>query len=90
MPTVHLLIKGKVQGVFYRQTAKETADAEGITGWVRNTNSGDVEVTASGNKEALQAFINWCHVGPARSKVEEVKVTPIPDQLFEKFEVKRG
>ena len=90
MPTVRLLIKGKVQGVFYRQTAKETADAKGITGWVRNTDDGNVEIAASGNKDALQAFIDWCHVGPARAKVEEVDVTPLSDQLFETFEVKRG
>jgi len=90
MPTVHLLIKGKVQGVFYRQTAKEVADAEGIKGWVRNTENGDVEVIASGSKEALQAFIDWCNIGPTRAKVEDVQVTPVADQYFKAFEVKRG
>ena len=90
MPTVHLLIKGKVQGVFYRKTAKDVADSEGIKGWVRNTGDGDVEITASGSEVALQAFIDWCHVGPARAKVEKVNVTPVADQSFENFEVKRG
>ncbi|TKK70188.1 acylphosphatase [Ilyomonas limi] len=90
MPTVHLLIKGKVQGVFYRKTAKEIAETEGITGWVRNTGNGDVEVMAGGSEEALQAFIDWCHVGPVRAKVESVAITHVPDQLFETFEVKHG
>lgn len=90
MPTVHLLIKGKVQGVFYRKTAKETADAKGITGWVRNTGDGNVEITASGSEAALQAYINWCHKGSASAKVQEVKVTNIADQQFKSFEVKRS
>lgn len=90
MPTVHLLIKGKVQGVFYRQTAKEVAIANGITGWVRNTEEGDVEITASGSENALKAYINWCHDGPARAKVTAVKITPVADQLFDVFEVRRG
>lgn len=90
MPTVHLLIKGKVQGVFYRQTTKEVANKAGITGWVRNTEDGDVEITASGSEDALQPFIDWCHVGPSRAVVQAVQVTPVTDEVFEGFEVRRG
>lgn len=90
MPTVHLLVTGKVQGVFYRQTAKDMAERKGITGWVRNTDKGHVEITATGSDEALQSFIEWCHVGPSRAVVHEVQVTPLPDQRFERFEVRRG
>ena len=50
MPTIHILVKGKVQGVFYRATAKEMADRYGITGWVRNTEEGNVELMASGKE----------------------------------------
>ena len=89
MPTVHLLIKGKVQGVFYRKTAKEVADNIGVKGWVRNTDAGDVEIIASSTQEALQDFIDWCHVGPARANVTTVEVTTLPDQPFQIFEVKR-
>lgn len=53
MPTFHLLIKGKVQGIFYRASAKETADKTGITGWVKNTPEGDVEAVATGTEEQL-------------------------------------
>lgn len=90
MPTVHLLIKGKVQGVFFRKTAKEIADKKGITGWVCNTGDSNVEITASGSEVALQEYINWCHTGTARAKVAEVQVTTIANQPFETFEVKRG
>ena len=90
MPTVHLLIKGKVQGVFYRKTSKEIANEKGITGWVRNTDDGDVEIIASGSEAALQDYINWCHTGPSRAVVKEVKVTSIANENFTTFEVKRG
>ncbi len=89
MPTVHLLIKGKVQGVFYRNTAKETAETQGISGWVRNTEDGHVEIMASGSEAALQIYIAWCHAGPKLARVKEVMVTDMPDRSFEKFEVKR-
>jgi acylphosphatase len=50
MITVHLLIEGEVQGVFYRATAKEIADKLGITGWIKNTWEGNVEAMVTGNE----------------------------------------
>ena len=60
MPTVHLLIKGKVQGVFYRASAKNIAKENGITGWIKNTKEGDVEAMISGSQEQVDMFIKWC------------------------------
>lgn len=57
MATVHLIIRGKVQGVFYRATAKEVADKMGITGKVQNKEGGEVEIWASGTQEQLKRFI---------------------------------
>ena len=54
MPTVNLLIKGKVQGVYYRVAAKEEAERLGITEWVKYISEGRVEVMASGTDEQLQ------------------------------------
>lgn len=90
MPTIHLLVKGKVQGVFYRKSAKEMADKNGVTGWVRNTAEGNVEMEATGSDAALQQFVSWCHQGPSRAVVSEVKVTPVADRAFSRFEVQRG
>ena len=90
MPTVRLLIKGKVQGVFYRKSAKKMADVHGIGGWVRNTEDGEVEITASGTEAALKTYIEWCHTGPKRAEVTAVIVTPVAAVVFEKFEVVRG
>ncbi|MER3464510.1 MAG: acylphosphatase, partial [Chitinophagaceae bacterium] len=57
MQTVHLLIKGNVQGVFYRASAKEKADKLGVTGWIRNTEDESVEATATGEDETIGKFI---------------------------------
>jgi len=56
VPTVHLVISGKVQGVFYRASAKEQAEKLQINGWVKNTKEGNVEVLASGSEESLLKF----------------------------------
>ena len=72
MPTIHLLIKGNVQGVFYRATAKKVADKLNLTGWIKNTKDGSVEAAVTGEKEMLEQFSNWCKKGPPRATVEEV------------------
>lgn len=90
MPTIHLLIKGKVQGVFYRATAKEIADKLNITGWIKNTDEGDVEAIVSGADEQLQQFISWCKQGPNNAKVEDVIVTPQSETAFYDFKIIRG
>lgn len=90
MPTVHLIIKGRVQGVFYRATAKDVANEIGVTGWVKNTEAGDVEMMATGNKDQLLKLIEWCKVGPARAIVTEVIVKDQNEEIFKRFEVLRG
>lgn len=89
MPTFHLLIKGKVQGVFYRATAKEIADELGITGWVKNTPEGNVESVVCGADSKLQQFVAWCKKGPSRAKVTDVIITGMEDTAFESFTVIR-
>ena len=70
--TVLINITGKVQGVFFRQTAKEKAGALGINGTVRNLADGSVEITCTGTKEQLDSLISWCHEGPPRASVTHV------------------
>lgn len=89
MPTVHLLIKGKVQGVFYRASAKEIADELGLKGWIKNTNEGYVEVLITGDEEQLKVFIEWCWKGPRRAEVEDVIVTRKEEIGFGNFSVIR-
>lgn len=80
---LHVLIRGKVQGVFFRASAKELADRLALSGWVKNTDEGHVEVFVSGGPDAINQFMAWCHKGPAGSRVDEVKVLP-PDDAQEK------
>jgi acylphosphatase len=88
MPAVHLIIKGKVQGVFYRQSAKKEAVKLGINGWVKNNEDGTVEAVATGSEEQIQRFIKWCRQGPTLAHVSEVVVTKIPEEAFNGFQVR--
>lgn len=90
MPTKRLLIKGKVQGVFYRASAKDAAEKLGVSGWIRNTEEGAVEVLASGTEEQVQEFIRWCWQGPARAEVKQVVVQEMGDEQFTGFRIIRG
>lgn len=87
MRTVQLRIKGKVQGVFYRATAKDVAEETGIKGWVKNTPEGDVEIVASGEDGQLEKFIAWCREGPPRARVTDVIVTEKDSIRFENFSI---
>lgn len=87
MPTIHLLIKGKVQGVFYRATAKKEAAALGITGWVKNTDEGDVELVATGDERALKDLISWCRSGPSGAIVTTIEKADLPEENFAAFEI---
>ncbi len=68
----HLFIEGKVQGVFFRASAKEQADKLGLNGWVRNLSDGSVEIQVEGEKETLKRFLEWCKTGPPNALVTNV------------------
>jgi acylphosphatase len=70
----HLMIEGRVQGVFFRQSMKKAADLYGVSGWVRNLVSGEVEATVEGDEAAVNGLIEWCRAGPDRAHVEHVAV----------------
>jgi len=89
MKTVRLTIKGKVQGVFYRATAKDVADLTGVKGWVRNLPDNNVEITATATEETLQKFISWCKQGPAKARVDDVIVEELDPEEFNGFRIIR-
>ncbi len=90
LQTIRLIVKGKVQGVFYRQSTKEKANAFGINGTVKNLADGNVEILATGNAEQLQQFTQWCNQGPPRAVVTEIVSTPLPLQPFTNFIIIRS
>lgn len=89
MKTIKLTISGKVQGVFYRASAKKEAEKFGLKGWVRNTDTGSVEIMVTGDDADLQKFVGWCKKGPARSEVSNVDVQGAPLAQFPDFSVLR-
>ena len=70
----HLIIRGYVQGVYFRARLKQQADAFGVSGWTRNLPDGSVEAELEGPHAAVDAVIGWAHVGPPTASVDSVEV----------------
>ena len=71
---VHLVVRGRVQGVFYRGAMRAEAQRLGVAGWVRNLPDGTVEAEAEGERAALDALVAWAHHGPPGARVAGVAV----------------
>ena len=71
---VHLVIKGRVTGVFFRASAQREARRLGITGWVNNRPDGAVEIRAEGEEDAIKEIIGWAQHGPSAARVDNVDV----------------
>jgi acylphosphatase len=69
---VHLLIRGRVQGVFFRASAQREARRLGLTGWVKNRPDGGVELLAEGDEDILRDLVGWSHRGPSAARVDTV------------------
>ena len=72
--SVHILVTGKVQGVFFRQATKVIAIKNHVTGWIKNLESGQVEILLEGEDQNVNSIVEWCHNGPANSRVDEIKI----------------
>jgi acylphosphatase len=84
-----ILIKGKVQGVFFRASAKKAAEEFSLKGWIKNTGNGDVEAIVTGNENAVMQFIEWCRKGPRDAVVKQVIVTELPVANYSEFSILR-
>ena len=73
-----IVVTGRVQGVFYRDTACRQARRYGIHGWVRNERNGSVHIEAEGEEELLNRFVGWCHQGSPWAQVDEVQYKEAP------------
>ncbi len=74
MRRIHVFVKGKVQGVFYRASTQDKAKALGLKGWVRNLPDGRVEYVAEGPDEAVEGLLKWSEEGPAYARVTGLEV----------------
>ncbi|AEF84333.1 acylphosphatase [Treponema primitia ZAS-2] len=81
-------VRGRVQGVGFRYSAYHEASRLGLTGWVRNTYDGEVEVWAEGPQESLDTLIQWLYQGPPRARVDEVDAeTKSPTGAYRVFSI---
>jgi len=69
---VRLIIEGRVQGVWFRESTRREAERLGVRGWVRNRREGTVEVIAEGPRENVRKLVEWCHHGPPSARVIRV------------------
>jgi acylphosphatase len=69
----HVYVSGQVQGVFFRDSAREKAEHLGLTGWVKNLPDGRVEALFEGPSEKVREVIQWCKQGPPHATVEDVE-----------------
>jgi len=72
---VRLIIQGRVQGVWFRDSTRREAIRLGVTGWVKNRRDGGVEVVVEGPEERVKQLVVWCHQGPSHARVTDVRQT---------------
>lgn len=87
---LRVLVSGKVQGVWFRESTREEADRRGVAGWVRNLPDGRVEATFEGDPVQVEAMVAWCGHGPPNAGVERVESNPEePQGIAAPFKVLR-
>jgi acylphosphatase len=75
MKRMHVIVSGRVQGVFFRAYTRETALALKLTGWVRNLPDGRVETVFEGEDTNVQSMLEWCKKGPPHATVNELEAS---------------
>ena len=82
-------ISGRVQGVWFRQSTKNTAEQHGVKGWCRNTPESSVEAVFEGEENDVQAVIDWCRSGPDMARVDDLKIEwKTPTGEFNRFSIR--
>lgn len=76
MPCLRLVISGRVQGVWYRESMRQEAERLGVTGWARNLTDGRVEAIVCGSPEKIEALLAWAYVGPPLARVSRIETSP--------------
>ncbi len=83
--TLRLVITGRVQGVWYRESMRLEAERLGVAGWVRNRRDGSVEAVVQGESTAVRALIAWARIGPPAAEVAGIEISEAEGR-FEVFE----
>jgi acylphosphatase len=83
-----VVVHGRVQGVFFRDTTSRLAEREGVAGWVRNNGDGTVEAVFEGDAEAVESMARWSRQGPRGAAVERVEVTEEEPEGLAEFRIR--
>ncbi len=84
----HVIVSGRVQGVFFRDSSQREARRLGVDGWVRNVDDGTVEAVFEGAPSAVEAMLAFCRRGPERARVDRVDVDDQPFEGLAGFEIR--
>jgi acylphosphatase len=83
-----VVAKGRVQGVFFRDTVRNAAEREGVAGWVRNNRDGTLEAVFEGEPDAVERLVASSREGPPGARVRELEVYDEPDEGIDGFRIR--
>lgn len=86
----HVVVRGRVQGVFFRSETLDRARSLRLAGWVRNNADGTVEAVFEGDRERVDSMVEWCRRGPPHAAVADVEVSWEEPQAEADFAVRDG
>lgn len=87
MKSVHLIVSGRVQGVFFRNNTRKKAIELGLNGYAKNLHDGNVEVVAEGKEEKINELIEFIKKNPGIAKVADIKIKEKNFENFKGFEI---
>ena len=82
-----VVVRGSVQGVFFRAETRDRARSLGLAGWVRNAPDGSVEAAFEGDDDRVESMVEWCRRGPSGARVDDVEVAWVEPEGAEGFSI---
>ena len=82
-----MVVRGQVQGVFFRESCARKARADAVAGWIRNRSDGAVEAWFEGDPQAVENLVTWCRQGPRHATVTDVEVSEDNPAGLEDFRI---
>ena len=83
-----VVVRGRVQGVFFRDTVRNAAEREGVSGWVRNNPDGTLEAVLEGDAAAIERVVTLCREGPPAAEVHQFEVFDEPEEGLDSFRIR--
>ncbi|MDZ7679610.1 MAG: acylphosphatase [Acidimicrobiales bacterium] len=84
----HVIVSGRVQGVWFRDSCRQRAEELGVAGWISNRPDGRVEAVFEGSPDAVDAMVDWSRRGPRRARVDDVEIADEPPDGLDGFSVR--